>query len=446
MGLPSLPGVSSAHSSLRFLEFYTHENYNSVAPSAPPAEAFQPPSLPQAIAVPLAVQAEPQVGLPFYQRKCFISMTLLAIGAVLGAVLSNSLDESGDTLVPVPGLGIEPQTSSPSEDPVAGQSAMESLVPSSSVVPKTKPTSNPNINPVTLPPTTSNIPIYLPTWPPVLTMNTSLKLLAPEGSADDWFGCSTAIYQDTIVVGAEKDDDNGLNSGSAHVFVRSGGKWKHQTKLLAPDGSEDGRFGMGVAIHKDTIVVGAWGEDDNGSSSGSAHAFVRTGADWTHLAADWTYQAKLLAPDGAAMDYFGRSVAINEDTIVVGAERDDDNGEDSGSAHVFVRTEEEWKHQAKLLAPDGATDMFGANVAVNGVSIVVAAHRDDDNGFNSGSAHVFLRSGEEWTHEAKLLARDGAARDYFGGSVAIHENTIVVGANRDDDNGEDSGSAYVFLV
>jgi len=134
MGLPSLP-----------------------APSAPPAEAFQPPSLPQAIAVPLAVQAEPQVGLPFYQRKCFISMTLLAIGAVLGAVLSNSLDESGDTLVPVPGLGIEPQTSSPSEDPVAGQSAMESLVPSSSVVPKTKPTSNPNINPVTLPPTTSNV-------------------------------------------------------------------------------------------------------------------------------------------------------------------------------------------------------------------------------------------------------------------------------------------------
>ncbi|EJK67638.1 hypothetical protein THAOC_11302, partial [Thalassiosira oceanica] len=92
-----------------------------------------------------------------------------------------------------------------------------------------------------------------------------------------------------------------------------------------------------------------------------------------------TYRAKLLAPDGATWDEFGRSVAIYGDTIVVGAPCDDDNGENSGSAHVFVRSGEEWTHQAKLLAPDGAEyDCFGDSVAIYGDTIVVGAPYDDD--------------------------------------------------------------------
>ncbi|EJK44826.1 hypothetical protein THAOC_36604, partial [Thalassiosira oceanica] len=119
------------------------------------------------------------------------------------------------------------------------------------------------------------------------------------------------------------------NSGSAHVFVRSGEDWKHQAKVLAPDGAAGDYFGASVAIYGDTIVVGAWYDDDNGSSSGSAHVFARSGEEWTH-------QAKLLAPDGAAGDVFGRRFAIYENSIVVVAQYDDDNGYGSGSAHVFV--------------------------------------------------------------------------------------------------------------
>ncbi|EJK54360.1 hypothetical protein THAOC_26021, partial [Thalassiosira oceanica] len=119
----------------------------------------------------------------------------------------------------------------------------------------------------------------------------------------------------------------------------------------------------------------------------------------------------LLAPDGAAYDYFGRSAAISQDTIVVGADGDDDgdddNGISSGSAHIIVRNGEEWKHKAKLQAPDGAAgDRFGRSVAIYEDTIVVVAY-DDDNGDRSGSAHVFVRSGEDWMHQAKLLAPDG---------------------------------------
>ncbi|EJK46316.1 hypothetical protein THAOC_35019 [Thalassiosira oceanica] len=221
-------------------------------------------------------------------------------------------------------------------------------------------------------------------------------------------------------------------SGSAHVFVRSGGEWTHQIKLLAPDRTvndpfgENDWFGRNVAIYEDTIVVGAQGDDgigcdiepglddDIGCDFGSAHVFVRSGSEWTH-------KAKLLAPDGATYDYFGSSTAIYEDTIVVGADG-------RGLAHVFVRSGESWTHQAKLLAPDRAMfDFFGWSVAIYGDTIVVGAPWDGDFGDESGSAHVFVRSGMRWSRQVKLLVPDGAAGDWFGEDVAIYGNTIVIG-------------------
>ncbi|EJK59793.1 hypothetical protein THAOC_19945 [Thalassiosira oceanica] len=132
----------------------------------------------------------------------------------------------------------------------------------------------------------------------------------------------------------------------------------------------------------------------------------------------WTYQAKLLATDGEARDYFGWSVSIYRDTVVVGAPCENYR---IGSVHVFVRSEKEWTHQAKLLAPDGAVDDY------------------------FGFSRRNLR-GEEWTHQAKLLAPGGAVCDYFGDSVAIYGDTIIVGADWDDDNGDNSGSAHVFVL
>ncbi|EJK60511.1 hypothetical protein THAOC_19115, partial [Thalassiosira oceanica] len=190
----------------------------------------------------------------------------------------------------------------------------------------------------------------------------------------------TAIYENAIVVGAPWDYNNGDESGSAYVFVRSGEKWTHQAKLLAPDGAAGDNFGKSVAIYEDTMVVGAYRDDGNGDESGSAHVFARSEEEWR-------YQAKLLAPDGSAYEYFGYSVAIYEDTIVVGAPWDYVNGYDRGSAHVLVHSGGEWSHQAKLLAPNGA---FGWNIAIYGDTIVAGAPRDDDNGIDSGSVHVFV--------------------------------------------------------
>ena len=156
-----------------------------------------------------------------------------------------------------------------------------------------------------------------------------------------------------------------------------------------------------------------------------------------------TPQAKLTASDGAAGDNFGVGVAISGDTLVVGAFADDAG---AGSAYVYTRTGGVWTQQAKLTAADGAAgDLFGISVAVSGDTAVVGAYGDDATALNSGSAYVFLRTGEVWTQQPRLTAADGADEDQFGISVAVSGDTAVVGAYGDDATAINSGSAYVYV-
>jgi hypothetical protein len=153
--------------------------------------------------------------------------------------------------------------------------------------------------------------------------------------------------------------------------------------------------------------------------------------------------AKLTASDGASSDRFGISVALDGDTALIGVLK----GRNSGSAYVFTRNAGVWTEQAKLTASDGASsDSFGASVAVDGDTALIGANEDDDNGDVSGSAYVFTRSAGVWTEQAKLTASDGAVNDNFGRSVAVDVDTALVGAASDDDNGTNSGSAYVFTL
>jgi hypothetical protein len=272
-----------------------------------------------------------------------------------------------------------------------------------------------------------------------LTPTEVAKLVASDGAAGDYFGHSVAVDGDTAVIGAYSDDYNGSNSGSAYVFIRSGSSWVQQARLTAPGWAENDFFGYSVAVSGDTAVIGALYDDDRGPNSGAAYVFIRSGGSWVR-------QAKLTASDGAANDFLGLSVAVSGDTAVIGADGDDDNGSDSGSAYVFIRSGSTWVQQAKLTASDGASsDFFGYSVAVDGSTTVIGAYGDSDNGANSGAAYVFIRSGSSWMQQARLTATGGAAYHYFGYSVAVDGDTAVIGAFGDGDNGSKSGSAYVFI-
>jgi len=267
------------------------------------------------------------------------------------------------------------------------------------------------------------------------TWTQQAKLLASDGAADDLFGYSVALSGDTALIGAVCDDDG---RGSAYVFARTNTTWTLQQKLLSPDGTINDFFGGSLSLSGDTALISVHGDDDNGAQSGSAYVFTRSGTTWAQ-------QAKLLASDGAAIDYFGYSVSLSGDTALIGADGDDDNGVDSGSAYVFTRTGTTWAQQAKLLASDGAVyDSFGWSVSLSGDTALIGTPFDDDNGNSSGSAYVFTRIGTSWIQSAKLLAADGAAADRFGWRVSLSGNTALFGVRWDEDNGVNSGSAYMF--
>jgi len=265
------------------------------------------------------------------------------------------------------------------------------------------------------------------------------KLLASDSSANDYFGLSVSLSGDYILIGAATKN---MGVGAAYIFKRSGTSWTQEAKLLASDGSPNDHFGRSVSLSGDYALVGAYQYDVSGGvDAGSAYVFKRSGTSWTQ-------EAKLLASDGSGYDYFGTSLSISGDYAIVGAYWDDTSGGiNSGSAYVFKRSGTSWTQEAKLLASDGsANDYFGYSVFVSEDYAVVGAYWDDTDGvINSGSAYVFKRSGTSWTQETKLLASDGSANDHFGNSVSISGNFAIIGAQSDDTSGGvDAGSVYIF--
>jgi hypothetical protein len=219
--------------------------------------------------------------------------------------------------------------------------------------------------------------------------------------------------------------------------------WTQRQKITATPTVSNAQFGNAVAINGNTMVVGAGHDNTTAQEAGAAYVYRLNGSTWT-------LEAVLLANDGAALDKFGSSVAISEDTIVVGAYQDDAGFSNNGSAYVFVRNPADniWSQQQKLTASDGtANDEFGNSVGMIGELIVVGAHFADIPGTSSGgSVYLYRRSGTVWTQTQKLLPTPGpfgVFGNYFGESVAV-SNKIAIGASGDNTPETAAGAVYVF--
>lgn len=327
-------------------------------------------------------------------------------------------------------------------------------------------------------------------------------LKASNTGFDDNFGRSLAISNDTIVVGAPREDsiavgidgnqaDNSApNSGAAYVFVRNGLAWSQQAYLKASNSGSSDSFGMSVDIESDTIVIGAHGEssgttvingnetDNSAPSAGAAYVFVRTGTTWSQ-------QAYFKASNAEENDQFGRSVSLSGDTVLVGAWQEDSNATGvngnqnsnsaatSGAAYVFVRNGTSWTQQAYLKSSNAETaDFLGFATSISGDTLVVGAFLEDSNAAgvngnqasntfsNSGAAYTFVRTGTIWTQQAYLKASNPIPDVKFGSAVAVSGDTIVIGAPSEHGsstgiNGlqpgptttglDRSGAAYVFV-
>ncbi len=277
-------------------------------------------------------------------------------------------------------------------------------------------------------------------------------LTADDGAADDWFGMDVAVDGDTVVVGAPGHNTDGVaNRGAAYVFVRLSGGWEQVAKLTASDREEEDRFGEAVAIHGDTIAVGAPGNDIGpDADQGAVYVFAKPGGGWANAEED----AILTDASGDSHFALGGSVAIHGDDIVAGARGQDVGANDrQGAACVFTKPGGGWANTdtptATLTAADGAfDDGFGAGVAISADTIVAGVPDADLTGNSQGAAYVFVKPPGGWAdaeHNAKLSASDGALNEFFGTANAVDGDTVVVGAVWHGANVKRYGAAYVFV-
>ena len=284
-------------------------------------------------------------------------------------------------------------------------------------------------------------------WQPMLFTNSDasnppIGRSAADGSASDKFGISVSISGDYAIVGAHLDDIGAkTDQGSAYIFVRQGGTWSEQAKLIASDGGAGDNFGNSVSISGDYAIVGSPKGGGAYFLQGAAYIFVRNGANWVQ-------QAKLNASDGVIGDYFGTSVNINGDNVIVGAPSAAVQYASQGAAYVFVRSGTNWSQQSKLIVSYGGYNNYiGYSVSIDGDYAIVGAPYTDVN-VNvtaAGAAYIFVRSGTTWALQTDLYRSGGDINDLFGYSVSISGNYAIVGAPYVDDAPlTDNGAIYIY--
>ena len=341
---------------------------------------------------------------------------------------------------------------------------------------------------------------------PVFPQANEFKVVAGDPQVSQFFGFSTDVDGDRMVVGAPEDDTMGLNSGAAYVFRKQGDTWVQEQKLFGSSQTITDEFGTSVAIARDLIVVGAPFDNDTAINGGAIYIFRRNGTTWTEevkltssdptvrwmgfsvdigiavpddspsgeevidviagapesdtrqgaivlfeLSPDgtqWNELARLVDDEVTSRGELGVSVAISRDRIVGGAPDDDVGGTNAGGAYIFRRqgVKNAWFQDAALRASDAdAGDLFGASVAIEDIWVIVGAPFDDDGGISTGSAYLYFGVSTNQT-EFKIGASDAAIDDRFGSAVAVKDARALVGAPQADAAGNNSGAAYDFRV
>jgi FG-GAP repeat/IPT/TIG domain len=255
----------------------------------------------------------------------------------------------------------------------------------------------------------------------------------------DDFGAAVAISGDTIVVGAPGDGQGTLSDpGAVYVFQRTGTSWTQQADLSQANGVVGDDFGSAVAIDGDTLLVGAWGRS---FATGTVYVYSRAAGTWSQTDQLW-------AADKIPQMEFGCSVALSGQTALVGAPYNGaTNFTPIGGAYVFSHSTSGWIQQARLQGADSETnDGFGDTVALSGDLAIVDAPQHHEQYLHRGVAYAFRCDGSTWTQQAELLASNDTEDDGFGQSVAVSQTTVIVGAPLHTLAAAGAGQAYVFMV
>ena len=317
---------------------------------------------------------------------------------------------------------------------------------------------------------------------------------ANNDSEGDLFGSSVAISGGTLAVGADYEDSNQTTitngssasfnnersgSGAVYVYKRTGTTWSQEAYIKASNSGNGDRFGSKVALSGNTLAVGTFLEDSNlttitndttasssnddgmHQSSGAVYIYKRTGNTWTQ-------EAYIKAANNNAEDWFSKSIALDNDTLAVGAMYEssnqttitngtgassDNSNNKSGAVYIYKRTGSSWVQEAYIKAANsdswGSGDQFGYSVSLSGDTLAVGANYEDSNqttntngtsassnndNNDSGAVYIYKRTGSSWVQEAYIKAANNDNKDEFGSSLSLGKDVLAVGAINESSN------------
>jgi hypothetical protein len=287
--------------------------------------------------------------------------------------------------------------------------------------------------------------------PPSINVLSALKKITiGDADSEDWFGSSVAISENYAATGAYRKVEDGFIKGAVYILSKDQGgvdNWGQVKKLISNTEADYVSFGYSVAIDGDYVIVGATGESIAGVNGGAAYIFYKDqgGID------NWGEVKTLAASDIENGDLFGFSVDIAGDYAIVGTHDEAGDGVQRGAAYIFYRNQggtDNWGQIKKLTSDDIENeDWFGTSVAIHEDYAIIGARGKNDIGVERGAAYIFYKDQggiDNWGQIKKLTAIDAGDYDYFGVSVSIYGDYAIVGADNQDENGISMGAAYIF--
>ena len=266
----------------------------------------------------------------------------------------------------------------------------------------------------------------------------SQELVASDGQLDDQFGFSVALHGTIGAVGAPEAGEDGAEPGAVYLFEKEGDTWNEVQKIVPTGEGAGAEFGKSVAVYEDIVLVGAPEQRINDDPVGAAYVYELEDGQIVD-------EQQIIYGDFSFVNEFGESVALREDLLVVGVPNRGLGAQNFGSVVLYEEMDGDWVFKQELEASDAeAQDVLGSSVAVSGSWLLAGAPGEDQEGSGAGAVYVFQEIEGQWSEAQKLVSPDPNDQDAFGERVSISGPLAVVGASRNDDAANGAGTAYLF--